>query len=412
MTAPQSIVVIGGGLAGAKAVEALRDQGYDGTLTLVGDEQHLPYERPPLSKDYLAGKAERESMDVHDEDWYRDQRVELLLGTAATGIDAAAHEVTLANGRRLPYDKLLLATGSQARKLPLPGAGANGVYSLRKVEDSDRISEVIAKGGRLAMIGGGWIGMEIAANARERGADVTVMEAAELPLAGVLGPELAQVFLELHQDHGVTFRLQAQVSEIRATDSRATGVVLADGTVIEADAVIVGIGAAPNLELAESAGLKLDNGVLVDPTLQSSDPDIFAVGDIANHDHPILKQRIRVEHWANALNQPAAAAASMLGKPTPYEELPYFFTDQYDLGMEYVGYAAPGSYAQVVTRGDLAGREFIAFWLDSDDRVLAGMNVNVWDVVDAIKALILSGRPVDRHRLANQDLPLSDVLTS
>ena len=407
MTASTRIVVVGGGLAGAKAVEALRDEGFDGSLTLIGDESHLPYERPPLSKGYLAGNDDRASMDVHDQDWYAEHKVDLLLGTAATAVDTIAKEVELVDGRRIGYDQLLLATGSRARTLPLPGAGAHGVLTLRHVEDSDTISDAFSAGGRMAVIGGGWIGMETAANARDKGVEVTVIEAADLPLSMVLGPELAQVFLDLHREHGVEFQLGAGVEEITVTDGKATGVRLADGTHVPADTVLVGIGAQPNLGLAESAGLEIGSGVLVDASLRTSDPDIWAIGDIAEEDHPFLGGRIRVEHWANALNQPAVAARAMLGQDATYDELPYFFTDQYDLGMEYVGHAPPGSYARVVTRGDLDGREFIAFWLDSDDRVLAGMNVNVWDVVDDIKALILSKQPVDVDRLTDPAQPIS-----
>ena len=407
MTASTRIVVVGGGLAGAKAVEALRDEGFDGSLTLIGDESHLPYERPPLSKGYLAGNDDRASMDVHDQDWYAEHKVDLLLGTAATAVDTSAKEVELVDGRRIGYDQLLLATGSRARTLPLPGAGAHGVLTLRHVEDSDTISDAFSAGGRMAVIGGGWIGMETAANARDKGVEVTVIEAADLPLSMVLGPELAQVFLDLHREHGVEFQLGAGVEEITVTDGKATGVRLADGTHVPADTVLVGIGAQPNLGLAESAGLEIGSGVLVDASLRTSDPDIWAIGDIAEEDHPFLGGRIRVEHWANALNQPAVAARAMLGQDATYDELPYFFTDQYDLGMEYVGHAPPGSYARVVTRGDLDGREFIAFWLDADDRVLAGMNVNVWDVVDDIKALILSKQPVDVDRLTDPAQPIS-----
>ena len=408
--ARSGFVIVGAGLAGAKAVEALRELGFDGRLTLIGDEEHLPYERPPLSKGYLAGNDSRESFIVHDAAWYDEHDVTLVLGRTATAVDPEVHEVSLVDGNTHGYDKLLLATGSRARQLPLPGAGAIGVYTLRNVEDSDRISQALGRGDRLAVVGGGWIGMEVAANARDRGAEVTVIEAAAVPLGLVLGPELAQVFLELHRDHGVRFHLGAQVSELTTEESKVTGVRLGDGTHVGADAVLVGIGAQPNVELAEAAGLQVDNGVLVDAALRTSNADILAVGDIANHEHPVLGRRVRVEHWANALNQPAAAAATMLGTPTPYTELPYFFTDQYDLGMEYVGHAPPGSYARVVTRGDVGGREFMAFWLDDADRVLAGMNVNVWDVVDDVKTLILSGRPVDAQRLADPDVPMAGSL--
>ncbi|MGH3446161.1 MAG: NAD(P)/FAD-dependent oxidoreductase [Nocardioidaceae bacterium] len=406
MASEQSYVIIGAGLAGAKAAEALRERGFGGSITLIGNEEHLPYERPPLSKEYLAGQAERESFDVHDAEWYDANHVALRLGKAANAIDRDLHEVALVDGSRLGYDGLLLATGSRARSLALPGAGSHGTYTLRTVEDSERLADLLSDHGRVAIIGGGWIGMEVAANAAGRGADVTVIEAAALPLGTVLGPELAQVFADLHREHGVTFHLSAEVAEIMVSGSHACGVKLSDGTAIEADAVVVAVGAQPNTELASDAGLDVDNGVLVDETLQTSDPDIVAVGDIANHQHPVLGRRVRVEHWANALNQPAAAAATMMGEPTPYTELPYFFTDQYDLGMEYVGHAPPDAYTQVVTRGDVAGREFIAFWLDENRRVLAGMNVNVWDVVDDVKALILSGTPVDPDQLADTAAPL------
>jgi NADPH-dependent 2,4-dienoyl-CoA reductase/sulfur reductase-like enzyme len=286
---------------------------------------------------------------------------------------------------------------------------ANGVRTLRTVEDSDRLIEVLGAGGRLAVIGGGWIGMEVAANARERGVDVTIIEAADLPLVAALGPDLARVFLELHREHGVVFHLGAQVDEITEEDGSATGVRLADGTHVPAETVLVGVGAAPNLELAESAGVDIESGVLVDASLRSSNPDIWAVGDIAAAEHPLLGRRIRVEHWANALNQPATAARAILGKEAAYDELPYFFTDQYDLGMEYIGDVPRDADPEVVIRGDLAGREFIAFWLDSDNRVLAGMNVNVWDVVDDIKSLIWPPRSVDPARLADPDVALADV---
>jgi len=402
-------VVVGGGLAGAKTAEALREQGYDGELTIVGTERHLPYERPPLSKDYLAGKAERSDFEVHDADWYREHKVALRLATTATSLDPRSHVVTLSDGATLTYTKLALATGSEPRVLPVPGLEASGVHYLRTVEDSDAIRAELSPHARVVIIGGGWIGLEVAAAARARGTAVAVVEAADLPLAAALGPEVARSFLTLHRDHGVVFYLGASVAAVETEDEAVTAVALADGARLEADAVVVGVGAAPRLGLAEGAGLDVANGVVVNESLQTSDPDIVAVGDIALHAHPVLGQQVRVEHWANALNQPAVAAATMLGAPAPYTELPYFFTDQYDLGMEYVGHAPPGSYDRVVVRGDLDTREYIAFWLDADSRVLAGMNVNVWDVVDDVKALILANRPVDADRLADLDVPLATL---
>jgi 3-phenylpropionate/trans-cinnamate dioxygenase ferredoxin reductase subunit len=400
-----SFVIVGAGLAGAKAAEALREQGFDGRIVLVGAEEHLPYERPPLSKDYLAGKAELDSIFVHDAQWYESQRIELLLGTEVISIDRPGHQVELADGTRLDYTKLLLATGSSPRLLSI--AGADATHYLRTVDDSTEIRQLLSD--RLVVIGAGWIGLEVTAVARQSGAEVTVLEFAELPLLRVLGPELGQVFATLHAEHGVDLRFGVRTEEILTVDGKVTGVRLGDGTVIEASAVVVGIGAAPNTSLAEACGLEVSDGVLVDASLRTSDPDIFAVGDIANAWHPTLGRRIRVEHWANALNQPATAAAAMLDNDASYDELPYFYTDQYDLGMEYLGHVEPDGYAQVVYRGDVSAREFIAFWLSSDQRVLAGMNVNVWDVTEPIKALIRSGQPVDPARLSDLDVPLEEV---
>ena len=404
MNTPQHVVIIGGGLAGAKTAEALRTEGFTGQLTLLAAEPHVPYERPPLSKAYLASGAAFDDAAVHPQDWYRDNDVDLRLGTRATAIDAAAHQVRLADGTSTGYDKLVLATGAVPRRLPLPGADAEGIHYLRTREDADAIRSRFGDGKRLAVIGGGWIGLEVAATARAAGTQVTVLVTAELPLLGVLGPELARVFADLHQAHGVDLRLGARIEAITTEAGTASGVRLADGTTIETDAVVVGIGVAPDLTLAESAGLKIDNGVLVDASLRSSDPDIFAVGDIANHDHPVLGHRVRVEHWAAALNQPATAAAALLGKHVTYTALPYFFTDQYDLGMEYLGHAPKDSYDKVAVRGDLARREFVAFWL-GDNRIKAAMNVNVWDVIDQIKPLITAGTPIDTEKLVDPNVP-------
>jgi 3-phenylpropionate/trans-cinnamate dioxygenase ferredoxin reductase subunit len=402
-----TFVIVGGGLAGAKAAEALREQGFDGRVVLVGAEEHLPYERPPLSKDYLAGKAELDSIFVHTAGWYEEQRIELRLGTEVISIDRPAHQVELADGSRLDYTKLLLATGSSPRTLSVVGADA--AHYLRTVDDSTKIRQLISDQTSLVVIGAGWIGLEVTAVARQAGARVTVLEFAELPLLRVLGPELGQVFATLHAEHDVDLRFGVRTEEIVTLDGRVTGVRLGDGTLIEASAVVVGIGATPNTSLAQACGLDVSDGILVDAALRTSDPDIFAVGDIANAEHPTLGRRIRVEHWANAMNQPATAAAAMLGNDASYDELPYFYTDQYDLGMEYLGHVEPDGYDRVVYRGDVDAREFIAFWLSSEGRVLAGMNVNVWDVTEPIKALIRSGRPVDANRLADQNIPLDEV---
>jgi 3-phenylpropionate/trans-cinnamate dioxygenase ferredoxin reductase subunit len=395
---------VGAGLAGAKAAEALRDGGFDGKISLIGDEGHLPYERPPLSKDYLAGKADRDSVFVHDQDWYQRQEIDLRLGVPAAAIDRAARQVRLADGARVPYDKLLIATGSSPRRL----ADASGVHYLRTIDDSERLKELLATGSHLAVIGGGWIGLEVAAAARQAGLQVTVLETLELPLLRVLGREMAQVFADLHRSAGVSLRLGVRIEEIISRGGTAAGVRLADGTTISADAVLAGIGASPRTGLASDAGLEVTNGIVTTAALRTSDPDIFAAGDVASAFHPRLGEHIRVEHWANALKQPAVAAAAMLGQDASYEELPYFYTDQYDLGMEYVGDVS-GGYDQVVVRGDLDARQFIAFWL-KQGRVKAGMNVNVWDVTDSVKRLIRSGHPVAAAALADPGTALDDLV--
>ena len=398
-------VIVGASLAGAKAAETLREEGFGGPIVLIGEETERPYERPPLSKDYLLGKAEREAIYVHPAGWYAEHGVELRLGTTVTGVNPAAHEVMLGDGGRIGYAKLLLATGSAPRRLPVPGADADGVHYLRRVADSDRIKEAFAVASRVAVIGAGWIGLETTAAARAAGVEVTFLETAELPLLRVLGREVAEVFAGLHREHGVDLRFGVQVAEITGSGGQAGGVRLADGSHIPAEAVIVGVGIMPNSQLAETAGLEVGNGIVTDAQLRSSDPDIYAAGDVANAYHPVLGRHIRVEHWANALNQPQAAARAMLGQDIAYDLVPYFYTDQYDLGMEYAGYVEPGGYDQVVFRGDVARREFIAFWLGGG-RVLAGMNVNIWDVNEAIQAIVRGGRAVDVGQLADPNVPL------
>jgi 3-phenylpropionate/trans-cinnamate dioxygenase ferredoxin reductase component len=409
MSAAATYVIVGASLGGAKAAEALRAAGYDGRLVLLGTETELPYERPPLSKGYLQGKAERETIYVHPRQWYTDAHIDLRLGVTATEIDRSAHEVVLADGSRIGYAKLLLATGSSPRELQRPGADADGVLYLRSVGDSDRIRALLAEAGRIAVIGAGWIGLEVTAAAREAGVEVTVLESAELPLQRVLGDQVARVFAGLHREHGVDLRLGVQVAEITSSGGHATGVRLADGSQIQADGVVVGVGITPNTGLAAAAGLEVGNGIRVDAGLRSSDPDIYAAGDVAAAFHPLLGTHIRVEHWANALNQPQAAARAMAGQQVSYDRVPYFFSDQYDLGMEYAGYVAPDEYDEVVFRGDVDRREFVAFWLDQGNRVLAGMNVNVWDVNDDIQALVRAGQPVDKAALADTGTSLESL---
>jgi 3-phenylpropionate/trans-cinnamate dioxygenase ferredoxin reductase component len=413
MSKDQKFVIVGGGLAGASAAETLRTEGFDGHIRLIGAEPYRPYIRPPLSKDYLSGKDELETVFVHPEAWYAENSVELTVGTAATTVDAAAHEVTLANGEKVGYDKLLLATGSKPRVLSIPGSDLAGVHYLRTIDDSKALHDALAGGDKkLVLIGSGWIGMEVAATARTLGNDVTILERDAVPLANAIGDELGRLFGDMHDQNGVVRRMSVNVDSIVGVDGAATGVVIDDNETIPADLILVGVGVIPNTDLAEAAGLRLGNGILVDESMRTSDPDIFAAGDVASAWHPFYGEAIRVEHWANALNQPKVAAASMRGvTDLEYDRLPYFFSDQYDMGMEYVGHIPGSGYEQVVFRGDPDSGEYMAFWLAAG-RVLAGMNVNVWDVVDDVRSLILSRAVVDVARLQDPAVALKDVATA
>lgn len=405
-----TIVIVGAGQAGATAAKALRRGGHTGRLVLIGDEGEWPYERPPLSKNYLRGRSERDKLLIHPPGWYAAHRVELHRRTRVTGIDRATHRVSCDAGEPIHYDKLLLATGASPRALHVPGADPHRVFGIRRIEDTEQLRATWRSASRVAIVGAGWIGLEVAAAARQAGLDVTVLEAAELPLARVLGREVAEVFADLHRRHGVDLRLGVQVSRIVGDRAGlATAVVLGDGDQVDADVVVVGVGASPNTELAERAGLMVDNGIRVDEHLRSSDPDIYAAGDVANAFHPLLGTHIRVEHWANAVNQATVAARAMLGGDDSYDRMPYFYSDQYELGMEYSGYVEPGGYDQVVFRGDKDALTFIAFWL-KERRVVAGMNVNVWDQNDVIHALVRSPSQVDPAALADEGRSLEDTL--
>jgi 3-phenylpropionate/trans-cinnamate dioxygenase ferredoxin reductase subunit len=409
MTEQETFVIVGAGLAGARAAETLREEGFTGRVVLVGDEEERPYHRPPLSKGYLTGSEERSSIFVHDTAWYAEHDIELMLGHRATMLDAAAHTVTLDGYQPLAYTKLLLATGSKVIPLDVPGAGQSGVRYLRTVEDSDTLLAGLRAGGRVVVVGAGWIGLEVAAAARTHGAQVTVVEIDQLPLRRVLGDEVAKVFRDLHREHGVEFRFGTGVERIGGSGGTVTGVALTDGTLLPADLVAVGIGVRPATDLAAAGGLAVDDGVVTDQHLRTSHPDVFACGDVASSHRPWLNRRVRVEHWSNAYDGGPAAARAMLGADGDgYDQAPFFYSDQYDLGMEYVGYVRPGGHDRVVFRGDVAKREFLAFWL-REDRVLAGMNVNVWDVSEDIQRLARAGHPVDPDRLADPSVPLTDL---
>jgi 3-phenylpropionate/trans-cinnamate dioxygenase ferredoxin reductase component len=402
----RGFVVVGGGLAGAKAVETLREEGYDGRLVLVCAERERPYERPPLSKGYLLGKQARDEAFVHSPDWYTEHDVELLLGTRAEELDPVDHELALSDGRSLRYDRLLITTGATPRRLDVAGADLDGVRYLREIGDSDRLRELLTPGRRVVVIGASWIGLEVSAAARAHGAEVTTVDTLDLPLQPILGDQVGQVFRLLHQDHGVSFRLGTGIDRITG-GNRVTGVVTSSGEELPAELVVVGIGVTPVTDLAEAAGLTIDNGIAVDASLRTSAADVFAAGDVANAWHPRYRQRIRSEHWANALNGGPAAAKAMLGQDLTYDRLPYFYSDQYDLGFEYVGWVAPGEQDDVVLRGNVEGRAFHAFWVKGDV-VQAGMHVNLWDEgIDPVKEVV--GKTVDRRRLADTEVALSDA---
>ena len=401
-----TFVIVGASLAGAKAAETLRDEGFDGEIVLIGSEHERPYERPPLSKGYLLGNDERDSVYVHPADWYAKHDVDLRLGVTVTAIDRATATVTAsgpAGTESLSYDKLLLTTGASPRRLDFPGSDSDEVLYLRTLGDSDRLRSAFQPGTRVVVAGAGWIGLKTAAAARTADCPVTVLEPQHTVLHDQVGPEIGGVFADLHRAHGVEFRFGETAAEFRP------GLVITSaGAELQADVLVVGIGAAPNDALAVNAGLEVSGGVLTDAALRTSDVNIFAAGDIANSFNPLLGRRIRVEHWANALNGGPAAAKSMLGQPVVYDRVPYFYSDQYELGMECAGLPSPGYYDQVLYRGDRSALEFIAFWL-SRGAVVAGMNINVWDVNDDIQSLIRSARPVDPSRLTNPDIPLTDL---
>jgi 3-phenylpropionate/trans-cinnamate dioxygenase ferredoxin reductase subunit len=416
----ETFVIVGASLAGAKAAETLRAEGFTGRVVLIGEETEPPYERPPLSKGYLMGSEPREKAYLHEPQWYLENGIEWRAGSVVLALDVTAKTVELHPTETIGYDKLLLATGSRVRRLTAPGADLAGVRYLRTLDQADELLTGFQQHQQVVVVGAGWIGLETAAAARQHGCTVTVVEQDTLPLRRVLGDEVAGVYRDLHAARGVDFRFGAGVTQILGTDGAVSGVLLDDGWEVAADVVVVGIGIEPAVELAMAAGLDVDNGVVTDEYLRTSDPDVYACGDVASSFNPLLGRRLRVEHWANALNGGPAAARSMLGNPAPYAPIPYFFSDQYDLGMEYTGWVDPDSDVNLVFRGDptvvagpdAAAPEFLAFWVRGG-AVLAGMNANVWDVTETVGDLVkagLAGRTVDLAALADPEIPLTDLL--
>ncbi len=403
MSAPDTVVIVGGGLAGANAAFELRKRDFGGRVVLVSEEAETPYERPPLSKDYLRGEKPLEKAYVRPPEDYEAQGIELLRSSRAVTLDPATRRLNLADGTNLRYDALLIATGSAPRRLGSLRAHLDGVHYLRDVADADAIRTAASDAASIAVIGGGWIGSEVAASLRQLGHDVTLVSNLPRPLERVLGREVADVYREVHEAHGVQV-VQGHVAAVEG-DRRVEALRLSDGRRIGADLVVVGVGAAPRIKLAVRAGLETREGAIVtDEFLRTSVPSIYAAGDVASAWHPRYGRHLRVEHWDNAIRQGKAAAANILGVREPYARIPYFYSDQFELGMEYRGYAP--EWGRVVIRGDVAAREFHAFWM-ADSRSIAAMNVNLWDDAAALRRLVESEEPVDPSRLADPTIPLA-----
>ncbi|TCM43391.1 NAD(P)/FAD-dependent oxidoreductase [Kribbella sp. VKM Ac-2568] len=413
MSDSERMVIVGASLAGATAAETLRTEGWTGPIVLIGEENELPYERPPLSKGVLLGKDQPEVAQLHDRAWYDDNNVDLRLGSKVTAIDTGARKVTLADGSEVEYDKLLIATGSRVRKLDVPGADLPGINYLRTAAESKALTDAYAAKPRVVVVGAGWIGLEAASAARERGSEVTVIEPQSTALASVMGEQVGDLYADLHRQHGVDLRFGVGVESFEG-DDHVTGVRTSTGDVLPADLVVVGVGVQPNTELAEAAGIEVasredGSGIVTGPDLRTSVPEVYAAGDVVRWDHPLLGHSIRVEHWQNAKDSGKTAAKAMLGQKVTQDALPYFFTDQYDLGMEYAGDVPRGTSYHVVLRGDPASGAYLAFWLDDDNHVLAGMHVNTWGSLDAVQDLIRSKKQVDPARLADSSTDLSEV---
>jgi 3-phenylpropionate/trans-cinnamate dioxygenase ferredoxin reductase subunit len=396
MSAP--IVLVGGGLATGTAVRELRTQGYDGDLVVFAGEPHPPYERPPLSKGYLLGNEPAEKALVNDESWYVKHDVDLRTGVTVESVDPDKRTLQ-AGGEELEWSGLLLATGASPRHLALADDSGAPVHYLRTLDDSTELKARLAPGVRVGIIGGGWIGLEVASAAQQAGAEVVVLEALDQPLRNVLGAEIGALFAQLHREKGVDVRTGVRIDSI-TSDSDGARIGLAGGDTLTVDRLVVGVGVAPNTELASAAGIAVDNGILVDSGLRTSAPGVYAAGDVANVDHPVLGHRLRVEHWDTAIKHGLVAATNLLGGHAVADDLPYFFTDQYALGIEYVGNPGPDGFDRVVVTGDTDGpvepRTFRVWWLRGT-RVVAGMHVNDWDAIDRVRELV--GREVDDAEL-------------
>ncbi|HLS04444.1 MAG TPA: FAD/NAD(P)-binding oxidoreductase [Actinomycetales bacterium] len=432
----KKLVIVGGGHAGGRAAIALREAGYSGEITMLGNEECPPYERPGLSKGFLQGDESEDDLYLQSATWYDKNQITRRTGVTITDIDPQARSITFHIGtsdatqlghntgqlghttgsgdvqsEQIEYETLILATGSDPRPLELAGAASHNVCYLRSVEDSKRLKSELAAAKRVTIIGAGWIGLEVAAAARKANCDVAIINRDREPLLGPLGETLAKMFAELHREHGVILRNDTEVTRLIGTDERIAAIETDAGDQIATDLIVAGIGALPRLDLAKSAGLEIkDGGVLVDAQLRTSQPDIYAVGDIAAVYYEKYDRHIRLDHWASAMRQPDTLAAILCGHNTKYDALPYFFTDQFDLGCEYVGYVPPElrDEVEVVVRGDMRSRELIAFYV-ADHKIWAGMNVNIWDVSAEIEKLITDETRITRDELEDPSVSLSEL---
>lgn len=397
------VVIVGASMAGGRAAEALRGAGYDGRLVLIGDEPVRPYERPPLSKEFLRGETPIDKAFLRAQEWYTDNAVELMLDARAESLDVEARTVTLTNTEMLRWDRLLLATGARPRTLDVPGGMTPGVFTLRTAHDAITIGEHLKPGARVVVVGAGFIGAEVAASARMLGCDVHVVETLDVPLKRALGEEVGRVYAQIHRDNGVILHLGVNVESI-VGETWVNAVVLSDGTRLDADVVIVGVGVEPNVELAETAGrISCSNGILVNERCETSAPGVYAAGDVANHPNPILGEHIRIEHWQNAQNQGAHAGKAMLGAQEPFSEVPWFWSDQYDVNLQMAGH--PTTWDRTVTRGSLEERDGVVFYLNKT-RMVAAVGLNRGKDVRASRALIAAAVAPDDAVLADPSTDL------
>ena len=402
MDADRTHVIVGAGHAGGRAAQAMRQYGFEGEILLSGEEPHVPYERPPLSKELIVTDAGLEKVRLHDAAWYAENRIELIAAKAATAIDAAAKTVGLADGQTIGFDRLMLTTGARVRRLPVPGADLDGVFYLRTIEDSEAIRAQIAAGTEVAVIGGGFIGLEIAGSAVKRGAKVAVLEAADRLMGRSVAPEVSEWFARMHRDRGVDLRLGVSIAAIEGNGT-VSGVRLGDGSVVPAEVVVIGIGILPNVEIAEAAGLAVDNGIVVDDRGRTSHPDIWAAGDVANQPNAFAGRRLRLESYQNAQDQAAAVARNLCGADEAYEDSLWVWSDQHDVNLQMTG--APESWDGLLWRGDPDEGRFTVFYL-AGGRIVAVNTVNNGREMRPARMLMESGRTVDPAALADTSVKL------